>query len=199
MYTGHVCFLDTLCKQELAPADGMWYPPTQAPWAENDPRLSFFCGTSWSQASQSCSQWCPDADDDNACPYGMYNACVLLLCSLFYSTLLHMHIERVHLFAFYNISYNIGRFVYTSTTHNPINLCREFMLMKDNRASVIHRVNILPSRHCHLQQDRQRKIQLRGTSFYLCIECYKSGRIVFGHLLYAHTLHLILQNNYLSI
>ena len=80
MYTGHVCFLDTLCKQELSPADGMWYPPTQAPWAENDPRLSFFCGTSWSQASQSCSQWCPDADDDNACPYGVYTSSSYVYC-----------------------------------------------------------------------------------------------------------------------
>jgi hypothetical protein len=47
------------------------YPPqpTQAPWAEDDPRLSMFCGEDWGDASNTCQIWCPDGGDD-ICPYG---------------------------------------------------------------------------------------------------------------------------------
>lgn len=38
------------------------YPPqpTAAPWAEDDPRLTLFCGEDWASASASCQVWCPD-------------------------------------------------------------------------------------------------------------------------------------------
>ena len=42
------------------------YPrqPTKAPWSENDPRLSMFCGKDWADASATCQVWCPDGNDD---------------------------------------------------------------------------------------------------------------------------------------
>jgi hypothetical protein len=43
--------------------------PTQAPWSEDDPRLSLFCGEDWAHANESCQTWCPDGSDDT-CPYG---------------------------------------------------------------------------------------------------------------------------------
>ena len=73
---GRLCYFDTPCDiNDLAPqtssdtnaltptkTDKPTYPPqpTQAPWKEDDPRLSLFCGEDWQDASNTCQVWCPD-------------------------------------------------------------------------------------------------------------------------------------------
>lgn len=68
-----MCWEGTSCKAEYIASsnNGGWSPPTQAPWSQNDPRLTYFCGTSWTDASNTCKTWCPNADNSaNECPYG---------------------------------------------------------------------------------------------------------------------------------
>ena len=82
--TGEVCFRDTLCVADPNPPvpPGLWSPPTSAPWGDNDPELSMFCGVSWSDAGRKCRTWCPDADD-SVCKYNMDGAQPLLLLAGF--------------------------------------------------------------------------------------------------------------------
>ena len=74
-----LCYFDTPCDRRDLPQPpsispinpNAWIAPTKAPWAEDDPRLSMFCGSNWEDASNTCYTWCPDGDD-SVCPYGMY-------------------------------------------------------------------------------------------------------------------------------
>lgn len=63
-----LCYYDTPCNA----AEQITNIPPSPPltYTNDDPRLSFFCGTTWEDASSSCSVWCPDADDSK-CPPGM--------------------------------------------------------------------------------------------------------------------------------
>lgn len=72
---GMLCYYNTPCdiknlgprpslKPTLAPK-----MPTLSPLKSDDPKLTFFCGTDWFDASNKCAVWCPNADDDE-CPSG---------------------------------------------------------------------------------------------------------------------------------
>jgi len=72
---GMLCYFNTPCDiKNLGPRPT--HAPTHAPklptispLSSDDPTLSFFCGNDWSDASNNCAIWCPNADD-GMCPYG---------------------------------------------------------------------------------------------------------------------------------
>jgi len=77
---GMLCYYDTPCdarevygyaKATPPPTidANKWRSPSQAPWAADDPRLRYYCGSDWDDASNSCYVWCPDGDHEK-CPYG---------------------------------------------------------------------------------------------------------------------------------
>ena len=51
-------------QQQSSSSSSSWWTP----YTENDPRLSYFCGTTRDETSVTCDGvWCPDKDD-NKCP-----------------------------------------------------------------------------------------------------------------------------------
>ena len=72
---GMLCYFNTPCDiKDLGPRPSRNPTPapklpTLSPLAQNDPKLSFFCGKDWSDASYRCAVWCPNADD-GVCPFG---------------------------------------------------------------------------------------------------------------------------------
>ena len=75
---GMLCYFNTQCdfKELLDQWKPTPYPtlkpvkPTSSPLSTEDiAKLSYFCGKNWSDASNTCTTWCPNGSDDD-CPYG---------------------------------------------------------------------------------------------------------------------------------
>ena len=80
---GMLCYFNTQCdfKELLDQWKPTPYPtpkpqpqpvkqPTSSPLSSEDiAKLSYFCGKNWSDASNTCTTWCPNGSDD-VCPFG---------------------------------------------------------------------------------------------------------------------------------